>query len=426
MKKTVMLAALLLALISALSACAPSEKNIVPIDGETPAPDAMQTNQPYQIGEDVYYAIKLEHTAIYYPDGADEASAEYVLEYTAPVFTGGGSMSSSMNEAVALFIDELMLRVTDERLPFADRVEGEPAPKTLVTCVVSESRGYINVIFDESVSFSGGEELYRRALVLDREGTERGLAYVSGCYEPAPLVAQRIFDIINASPSEYYTDIELSDIISEIDLFSGYCVMPNGFRVFMPAGAVAPEAKGVVEFEIDSGVLMPPFVGDMISTQAYEELRPILNDLCTACVIRYESFEGAMSAYAATEFMARRMLGSDYDLGGDYITVPKADFEAVYASLIAEGDFPGIDELAHDMRLDSGAYVISREFLTYVYSISFESAELHNDGTLVLSGSLMYGAPGDASASFVSGVTVTLSPWEDSPCGYRIVSFIMM
>ena len=78
------------------------------------------------------------------------------------------------------------------------------------------------------------------------------------------------------------------------------------------------------------------------------------------------------------------------------------------------------------MRLDSGAYVISRKFLTYVYSISFESAELHNDGTLVLSGSLMYGAPGDASASFVSGVTVTLSPWEDSPCGYRIVSFIMM
>ena len=80
MKKPIMLTALLLALAAALSACAPSKKNVVPVGGETPAPDAMQTNQPYQIGEDVYYAIKLEHTAIYYPDGADEASAEYVLE----------------------------------------------------------------------------------------------------------------------------------------------------------------------------------------------------------------------------------------------------------------------------------------------------------------------------------------------------------
>ena len=43
---------------------------------------------------------------------------------------------------------------------------------------------------------------------------------------------------------------------------------------------------------------------------------------------------------------------------------------------------------------------------------------LADDGTLVFTGALMYGFPGDADSSFAAGIKITLTPNEDAPMGY--------
>ena len=65
---------------------------------------------------------------VFYPEGADEVSALFTLEYTLPVFGGGFIGADNANAEVAEYKDELLTRAAEEYLTYAD---GESAAYAL-------------------------------------------------------------------------------------------------------------------------------------------------------------------------------------------------------------------------------------------------------------------------------------------------------
>ena len=184
MKKSQIFAAVLVAFLLLCSGCdvfmhAPAATEQP--DETAPVSEAPGISpSPAQQQEQAGGQFTLETRTVYFPEGSREADAEYVLSYTLPLFSQDTIGAQALNAALALYEEELTERVRTERLPLADRVEGEAAPSTTVSCDASYAGGYWNIRLFETVSYGAEQEIIPYALVLDEAGSEQSFAAVSG------------------------------------------------------------------------------------------------------------------------------------------------------------------------------------------------------------------------------------------------------
>lgn len=423
MKKSQIFAAVLVAFLLLCSGC----DVLVHTPAATEQPDETApvseapgiSPSPAQQQEQAGGQFTLETRTVYFPEGSREADAEYVLSYTLPLFSQDTIGAQALNAALALYEEELTERVRTERLPLADRVEGEAAPSTTVSCDASYAGGYWNIRLFETVSYGAEQEVIPYALVLDEAGSEQSFAAVSGQYEPDALVAQQIYNAIDQQPEGYFGDVTPEDVRFALDLMNGFAVTETGYEIFIRAGVLAPEELGPLTFSIERAALYPDCVGEAISAEEYELLLPALQAISAACAPNYESFsDGSPSAYAASVFLTNMLTtGNEADL---WVDIPAETYEAAFSDYFT-GTFPAdLSEAGDGTTLQDGAYRVPvRPHAAYALRVD---DAVRTEDALILYGMLLYGMPGTEEATELSAAVVTLAPESGAPVGFRFVS----
>lgn len=365
--------------------------------------------------------ISFTSTKLVFPEDADESDADYILDYSFPVFGSSYKACDNINATLEMYRDELIQRVSLERVPLADAAEGEMTPYTRVVCDVSISSGCINAVFFEEYAYVAERTGHIvTSVVMDMGGNERSLGYVLGEYMPDALVAQQVLNAISLSPDEYYEDLDLDGVAWSLDLYNGFSVLPYGIRLYMPEGSVAAPEKGVMTFDVEWRDLAPYFVGDVVSTDTFKLIKTAANDLAAACAASFSGFEGGMpDSYIATEFMISTLLRMEYGRAAGSLEVSESRFNELFEGYFGCA-FPGLYPTADEgrIRFENGSCKITAPVELNRYGVDLDGAELADDGTLVFTGALMYGFPGDADSSFAAGIKITLTPNEDAPMGY--------
>jgi hypothetical protein len=357
---------------------------------------------------------------ILYPEGATEATADYILTYTLPAFE-----DEAMNAALSLYEEELIARVTGERMPYADRAEGEIAPYTTVTSEVVTSGSYTNIVFTERFGYAQeSEEVTCFALVLDGLGQEVSFYEASGLYAPEDLVAQQVWNLMDAEdPAHlgYYGDLSTEEIKLGLDLYNGFSVTDTGYTVYFQPGVLADAATGVLDFEFERSAVYPDFVGDALDQAKYEALAPALRALACACGVSFYNYSGEeMDAYTATTFMSRLYRdGWTYENGFAY--VDKAEYEANFKAWLGI-DLPGDLSAGNGTALDGDKYRIPDAMIAE-YGLRLDDARVDSK-TLTLNGVVYSGVPGTAEAAELWPVTVTLQE-ANTDAGYILAGFEM-
>ncbi len=397
------IAALALALL--MAGCSQPAAEESPLDVtipvETPAPE--QTPQPTPIQTADGYAIISEDMLL--PQDVPEEEAVYRLSYQAPVLE-----SESASAAVTVYLDELYTRVTSERMPYADPVDS--LPYTKVTFEVQKAElpagTYTNFIFTEEHSFGEDSqaEFDRHVIVVGPDGAECCLGTVSGTYFPENLAAQQALNVIAYEPDAYYGDLTSDTILSAIDLYNGFTVADEGYTLLFPAGAIAPEEKGIMEISFPHRALYPDFVGDVMNEEDYSALRPMLSAAAAACGPEFTGFAGAPSNELAAAIMREyfRAQGVSFENAADYAAAYTEAYKAMFGA-------------------DPEGEIISAESSNLpFYGVQWDDA--HSDGEAVtLSGQLMSGMPGNSSAAPAASVSAVV---RDTGDGWIIEAFEIM
>lgn len=411
------------------SACSASDAGTTPEASAAPADAAASPSDdaaapspsPAESADITLRGVSATERTVYYPDGATEADAQFRLTYVLPAFEGEGEPCAACNEAVSLYEEELLERVSAERLPYADAADGF-VPYTRVTCRVEECRGFINVFLYEYTSFDAaeGEELLPRILVLSPEGERASLYSATGCYDADAVAAQQVFNLIDANRAAYYGDITLDDIPASLDLYSGFFVTNDGFALVSPPGTLAPEAEDESTFFIDKEAFYPAVAGDVITFAEYEALSAPLGLAAAACGLDYAGFtNGAPNAYTASSFMTLLLTSGDEDML--YLPVSKAEYEAEFAKY-----FSVLPADVADTDVNDGTFLDGENYMLPVYAHPYWAVRIDDSvrtGTgLVLYGMILYGTPGTSDAGELCAVTVTLEGDASVPAGYRFQS----
>ena len=360
---------------------------------------------------------------LYYPEDSDEDTAQYRLTYSIPVFEDSTPAGAAMNEAVARYMDSLLVLVSQERVPRADRADGEPLPSTDVSYELSYARGYTNVIFNSISSYGVGEELGISTLVLDGRGNERPLQYVSGVYSGENNVAQAILsDVASAVDGNYFHDVTIESVLRAIDLYNGYTVEDFGYRIYVLPASLAPESEGILSFDVTTAEAAPGFVGDVISVDAIYALLPRLNSLATALAVNYESYtDGMISPYAATIYACIRLIDENPGVSGSVVTTRDELIEIISTSLGIESE---LDLSAWGIKENADSLSVSTSHALSVYGVDISDVTASDGGVLLLKGTLHFGAAGSAaSQGYVSTVEIEIIPSAASECGYIISAF---
>ncbi len=272
MKKNVVLLAVCMVALLAVSGCegsletnapisTPSQTGAVPVI--TPeAGEPVSTEPPMQGMGFASYEIRRE--MIYYPEGSDVASAEYVLDAQLPYFSDGGDIAASMNDSVAMYREELMERVVSERVPLADRVNGEESPSTLVSCEMEFIGDYLNIGFYEDASYGDSVEHSLYTIAFNRAGTELSLAALTGVFDPSDLATQQVLNHIAKDESLYFGDITAENVKAALDLFNGFSVTENGYLLYAAEGTLGKPELGILSFAVEKSAFYPEFVGDIV------------------------------------------------------------------------------------------------------------------------------------------------------------------
>ena len=304
---------------------------------------------------------------IYYPEGAGPDTAAYCLIYSRPVFSGEDAASQQMAASLSLWLEELLDRVESERLPLADRVEGDDLPTTEVTSQLIQAETpmgtFTNVLLYERNWFesSAGAEQRLTTLVFDGDGLECSLAAASGVYDPLPLAAQQVWNIISQDPASYYGDLTLEDVSAALDLYNGFTVAEEGYTLYVQPGILAAdESNGSpLEFSFGRNALYPDFVGTLLEPEEYEALLPQVFALATYCGPGFLSWE-------------------------------------------APAELPAVD--------------------SYTYGVQIQDA-VEEEGGLTLRGVLMQGLPGDGAVTPVANVSLGLT--QDAQGQWALSSFFI-
>ena len=395
------IAALAMALLMAGCAQPAVEQPIdVTIPAETAAPQ--QPEAEITQTEDGHAVISEE---MLLPRDVPEEEAVYRLSDQAPQFE-----NESANEAVALYLDELYTRVTSERMPYADPVDSLPYTKVTFEMQEAELPAglYTNVIFTEEHSFGDDAEAEfdRHIIVIGPDGAECCLAAVSGTYFPEDIAVQQVLNVMAYEPDSYYGDLTSDTILSAIDLYNGFAVADEGYTLFIPAGTIAPEERGMVEISFPHRALYPGFVGDVMDEEDYSALLPMLSAAAAACGPDFTGFagapEGELAAAIIGEYLSAQ--GLAFDNAADYAAAYAEAYKAMF----------GVD--------NQGEIISAESSNLPFYGVQWEDA--YADGeTVTLSGQLMSGAPGSSSAASAASVSAVV---RDTGNGWIIEAFEIM
>ena len=395
------IAALAMALLMAGCAQPAVEQPIdVTIPAETAAP---QQPEAEIIQTQDGHAVISEEMLL--PRDVPEEEAVYRLSYQAPQFE-----NESANGAVSLYLDELYTRVTSERMPYADPVDSLPYTKVTFEMQEAELPAglYTNVIFTEEHSFGDDAEAEfdRHIIVIGPDGAECCLAAVSGTYFPEDLAVQQVLNVMAYEPDSYYGDLTQDTILSAIDLYNGFAVADEGYTLFIPAGTIAPEERGMVEISFPHRALYPGFVGDVMDEEDYSALLPMLSAAAAACGPDFTGFagapEGELAAAIIGEYLSAQ--GLAFDNAADYAAAYAEAYKAMF----------GVD--------NQGEITSAESSNLPFYGVQWEDA--YADGeTVTLSGQLMSGAPGSSSAASAASVSAAV---RDTGNGWIIEAFEIM
>lgn len=394
------IAALAMAFALLMAGCAqPAAEE--PIDvtapAETPAPEQEVTEEAIQTQDG--YAIISEEMLL--PQDVPEEEAVYRLSYQAPQFENEAS-----NAAVLVYLDELYTRVISERMPYADPVDALPYTKVTFEVQKAELPAglYTNLIFTEEHSFGSDAdaEFDRHVIVIGPDGGECCLAAVSGTYYPEDIAAQQVLNVIAYEPNSYYGDLTSDTILSVLDLYNGFVVADEGYTLFIPAGSIAPEDKGMAEISFPHRALYPGFVGDVMDEEDYSALLPVLSAAAAACGPDFTGFSGA-----PTDELAAAII-NEYFLAQGISSAAAVDYAAAYKTIFG-GDIAAAD------------IAITPSNLPF-YGVQWDDA--YADGeTVTLSGQLMSGAPGSSSAAPAASVSAVV---RDNGNGWILEAFEIM
>ena len=353
---------------------------------------------------------------VLYPEGADEASALFTLEYTLPVFGGGFIGADNANAEVAEYKDELLTRAAEEYLPYAD---GEGAAYARVASRVTRAGGLTNIFLSEAAVF-GDADTKLGAIVLDAFGERLSLASAAMVYEAEPLAAQQIFNMIEASPSSAtYGDVTVDTIALAIDIYSGFFAAEQGYGVIIPAGAIAAEEQGALSFIIPKDAFYPECVGETITAAEYERLRGPLNDLAAACALDYSDFDSSSPApYVASTFMTRLLTRGTEDTRS--VAVNREEYERAYYSYFASTVPESVYSDGDGTYAEGGSVMLPvYPHADYVFRIDDAAAEGDN---ITVYGMICSGTPGMAEAYELTYASALLTRDNSAACGFVFVN----
>lgn len=385
-------------------------------EGATPAMPMTPEGTPAAGALGEADGVSFAGKTVFYPDGAGEADAQFRLDYTLPVFGDAFPAYEAMNAQAALYEEELLERVSAERLPYADAAEGGAVPYTRVECRAEACGDYVNVYLYEFTSFGGGEELLPRVLVLGPGGARESLYSATGVYGVEAVAAQQVFNLIDANRAAYYGDVTLDDIPNALDLYNGFFVTEEGFGLVAAPGTLAPEDDGMLVFLVDRAAFYPDAVGTVISAEEYEAIRGPLDTLVSAFGMDYYAGFDSSSppAFIATAFMTLTLTTGAED--ALYVPAARAEYEALYSRFFS-GAFPAdFAEAGDGTRLEGDAYMLP-VYPHGVWSMRIDEA-VRTDTGLVLYGMILYGVPGTSDSGELCAATVTLTSSGASPMGF--------
>ncbi|MBQ4610139.1 MAG: hypothetical protein IJB30_00235 [Clostridia bacterium] len=394
--KTAALAAALALLAAGCAEPLPQE----PIDVTAPAETAaLQQEQAPAIETAEGYSIISEEMLL--PQDLPREQAVYRLSYQAPRFGNEAS-----DDAVTVYLDELYTRVVSERMPYADPVDSLPYTSVSFEIQKAELPAgiYTNLIFTEEHSFGSDAEAERsrHVIVLGPDGGECSLASVSGAYYPGDMAAQQVLNVMAYEPQNYYGDLTPDALLSVLDLYNGFTVADEGYTLFIPAGAIAPEEQGMIEISFPRRALYPGFVGDVMEEGDYEQLLPLLSAAAAACGPDFTGFSGApqgeLAAAIVREYLAAK--GVSAQTAPDYAAACAQAYKAIFGA-----DSPG------DILVVQGSVPF--------YGVQWEDAYAEGDA-VTMTGQLMSGAPGSGSASPAASAEATV---RKTPEGWILEAF---
>lgn len=355
---------------------------------------------------------------VLYPEGADEASALFTLEYTLPVFGGGFIGADNANAEVAEYKDELLTRAAEEYLPYAD---GEGAAYARVISRVTRADGLTNIFLSETAVFGDADaDTKLGAMVLDAFGERLSLASAAMVYEAEPLAAQQIFNMIEASPSAAtYGDVTVDTIALAIDIYSGFFAAEQGYGVIIPAGTIAAEEQGALSFIIPKDAFYPECVGETITAAEYERLRGPLNDLAAACALDYSDFDSSSPApYVASAFMTRLLTRGTEDIRS--VAVNREEYERAYYSYFASAVPESVYSDGDGTYAEGGSVMLPvYPHADYVFRIDDAAAEGDN---VTVYGMICSGTPGTAEAYELTYASALLTRDDSAACGFVLVN----
>lgn len=355
---------------------------------------------------------------VFYPEGADEASALFTLEYTLPVFGGGFIGADNANAEVAEYKDELLTRAAEEYLPYAD---GEGAAYARVISRVTRADGLTNIFLSETAVFGDADaDTKLGAMVLDAFGERLSLAFAAMVYEAEPLAAQQIFNMIEASPSAAtYGDVTVDTIALAIDIYSGFFAAEQGYGVIIPAGTIAAEEQGALSFIIPKDAFYPECVGETITAAEYERLRGPLNDLAAACALDYSDFDSSSPApYVASAFMTRLLTRGTEDICS--VAVNREEYERAYYSYFASAVPESVYSDGDGTYAEGGSVMLPvYPHADYVFRIDDAAAEGDN---ITVYGMICSGTPGTAEAYELTYASALLTRDNSAACGFVLVN----
>ena len=390
-------AALLLAASAMLASCTNDT-------GKTTEPSATLAPQ---------VAYSTVHYIKYWPEDADYASCDYSCVVELPEFSNTYTAGYAMNKAVSEYLEGLGERISSDYLPHSEFEK----PHTEVVCEVEYLPGCTNVIFTEEHAYSAEKYTRTHVLMLDEYGNELNLCDIFLNYHCEQLVSELVAERVGCEPTK---------ALAAIDINHGAKATLAGCTLYARAGMLAGIGEGELRFDISYDDIAPDFVGvnGLISHREYRSLTEFLRFVSDAAVVRQENIEGgALSAFEASSFMGEfvRTLGLSPDAGR--LRLSQGEFEDYYSRFFGKA-FPGIDSDGHDIKLENGYYSVLNTAKPYEYNV--DMLGLSEDGSvLTLTGDLIFGNFGYAFSSYVCHVTVVLERNAESPCGFRLVDYIM-
>lgn len=413
-----------------LCACADTNSPALtpePVDEtESPAPESVATpdaeqgneriaNLPEGSGSELSESDGVSYTSetVFYPEGADESTALFTLSCELPTFSDPYPNADEANAEISEYKDELLTRVSEEYLPYAD---GESAAGATVTSSVKSANGYTNVFLLESVMFGeDNTENTLGVLVLDENGERLSLASAAMVYDASAIAAQQIFNLSETEGSVTYGDITVDSIESALDIYSLFFAADSGYGVIFPAGTIAPEEDGMLSYIIPKDAFYPECVGETITAAEYEAIIAPLNALSAACAADFSDFDSANpSPYTVSAFMTR--LFTSGNEGTAFVSVDKGEYEETYNEYFASSLPDGIYTEGDGTYLSENAVMVPvYPHTDYVFVI--DSAE-ENGGTLSISGMICCGTPGTADTYELTSATAELVRAEGTESGF--------